>query len=54
MMTSSAVVAKAEPMMRMDMMVPGSSSVFFAPMRLIIHGEQNMISALANSPAVVA
>src|SRR5476651_824192 len=52
-MPSTAVVTNEEQTMRIDMMVPASSSVFFAPIRLMIHGEQNIISALHSSPAVV-
>ena len=35
-----AVVANDEPMMRVAIITPAISSVFFAPMRLMIHGEQ--------------
>ncbi|MMZ68349.1 hypothetical protein D1872_310300 [compost metagenome] len=52
--TSTTVVANDEPIMRVAMISPAISSVFFAPMRLMIHGEQNMIIALQISPAVVA
>src|SRR5476649_1813294 len=51
--TSVAVVANAEPTMRIDIIVPANNKVFFAPMRLMIHGEQNIMMALHNSPAVV-
>ena len=53
-MTSTAVVANDEPIMRVAIISPAISSVFFAPIRLMIHGEQNMMIALQISPAVVA
>ncbi|MNU95725.1 hypothetical protein D3C71_857470 [compost metagenome] len=40
--------------MRVAIISPAISRVFFAPMRLMIHGEQNMMIALHISPAVVA
>lgn len=52
--TSAAVVANDEPIILAAITIPAINKVFLAPMRLIIHGEQNMIIALQISPAVVA
>ena len=52
--TSAAVVAKEEPIILAAITIPAISRVFFAPMRLIIHGELNIMMALHISPAVVA